>query len=108
MPRPCQRVRLESGLKLDINRLVRRGFIEPGAVTGPRAIGWTNNYTGEQIAVASITANMSGTDEGWLHIKSWKEGSFNQRIVLAARPRHFGGRQWFFLCPYQNRRAMVL
>jgi hypothetical protein len=31
MPRPLQRVCLESGLKLDLNRLARRGFIKPGA-----------------------------------------------------------------------------
>ena len=29
MARPTQRARLESGLKLDIKRLARRGFIDP-------------------------------------------------------------------------------
>ena len=23
-------------------------------------------------------------------------------------PRHFGGRQWYFICPYMNQRASVL
>jgi hypothetical protein len=41
MPRPLQRVRLESGFKLDLNRLARRGFIKPGAITGPVGIVWT-------------------------------------------------------------------
>jgi hypothetical protein len=85
MPRPCQRARLESGLKLNINSLVGRSLTEPGEAIGARAIGWTNNYTGEQIAVATITGDMRGTDEGWLHIESWKQGGFDRRIVLAAR-----------------------
>jgi hypothetical protein len=32
MPRPRQRVRLESGLKLDLNKLMRNGFAKPGAM----------------------------------------------------------------------------
>jgi hypothetical protein len=31
-----------------------------------------------------------------------------QHITLIARERHFGGRQWYFLCPYLNRCASVL
>ena len=53
MPRPCQRVRLESGLKLDLNRLARRGFIQPGAYKGSR-ISWTNSYTGERSIAARL------------------------------------------------------
>ena len=33
---------------------------------------------------------------------------FDQRIILVARPRHLGGRQWYFTCPYENRRVSVL
>jgi hypothetical protein len=104
MPRPCQRVRLENGLKLDLNRLARRGFIDPGGYKGS-GISWTNNYTGEPIASGFITADLIGPDEGWFRIQI---GNLDQRIILVARPRHFGGRQWFFVCPYLNRRAMVL
>lgn len=32
----------------------------------------------------------------------------DQRIILVARPRHFGGAQWYFICPVMNRRASVL
>ncbi len=106
MPRPLQRVRLETGLKLDINRLARRGFIQPGAQTNG-GINWTNNYTGEQIASGIITADMSGTDRphGWFRIQI---GNLDQLIHLVARPRYFGGRQWYFVCPYMNRCASVL
>src|SRR5271169_2235192 len=42
---------------------------------------------------------------------AWFEISINgltQRITLVARRRHFGGHQWFFLCPATGRRATVL
>jgi hypothetical protein len=104
MPRPCQRARLECGIKLDLNRLARRGFIDPGGYKGS-GISWTNNYTGEPIASGFITADMSGPDEGTFRIKI---GSLDQRIVLVSRPRHFGGRQWYFICPRMNRRVSVL
>jgi hypothetical protein len=105
MPRPCQRARLENGLKLDINRLVRRGFIKPGAASGPIRIKWTDSYFDEEIASGVITADLADPHSGWLRIQI---GQLDQRIILMARPRHFGGRQWFFLCPHLHRRAMVL
>jgi hypothetical protein len=89
MPRPCQRACLESGLKLDINRLARRGFIRPGGATGPVGIRWTNSYFDEEVASGIITTDMSGRDEGWFRIQI---GQLDQRIILVARPRHFGGR----------------
>jgi hypothetical protein len=105
MPRSLQRVTLEGGLKLDINLLARFGLIRPGAATGPVGIRWTSNYTGDEITTGIITAHMSGTVEGWFRIQI---GSLDQRIITVARPRHFGGRQWFFMCPCLNRRCMVL
>ena len=43
--------------------------------------------------------------EGWFRIQL---GSLDQRITLVSRPRHFGGRQWYFMCPIMNRPASVL
>jgi hypothetical protein len=75
MPRPRERVCLQEGLKLDVNRLARAGFIAPGAAKGPVAI---------------------------------RTGNLDQQVVLVAHSRHFGGRQWDFVCPHLNRRASVL
>lgn len=69
-----------------------------------RGVG-RNSYWDDEVASGVITANMSDTYEGWLDIEL---GQLQQRIFLVARPRHFGGHQWFFACPYLNRRAMVL
>jgi hypothetical protein len=48
---------------------------------------------------------MSGHSEGWLRIGL---GSLDQRIMLVAKQRHFGGRQWYFVCPVKNRPVSVL
>jgi hypothetical protein len=98
-------VNLHDGLKLDINRLARNGFIMPGAKTGPVGIRWSHGYWGE-IASGVITANMSGTQEGWFRINM--SGGNDQWISLAPHPRNFGGRQWYFVCPVIKRPASVL
>lgn len=105
MPKPCQRVRLESGLKLDLNQLIQQGIIQPGMYSGPVGMWWMNNYTGEQIASAFITADMRSFVDGWFRIEI---GGVLQRITLVSDRRHFGGRQWYFMCPHLNRRASVL
>jgi hypothetical protein len=48
---------------------------------------------------------MRGPYEGSFRIKI---DSLDQNIHMVARPRHFGGHQWFFVCLYRGRRAMVL
>jgi hypothetical protein len=100
-----QRVRLESGLKLNLNALAQRGVIRPGAYAGPVGIAWTNSHTGEQFASGLITAEMSGRYDGWFQIQV---GQLHQRINLITQPRYFGGQQWYFVCPYTHRRALVL
>jgi hypothetical protein len=105
MPRPGHRVRLENGLKLDINRLARKGFIQPGAVTGPIGIAWKDDCW-DTTTSGIIWADMRGPKQGWLRIIII--GSLDQRVVLEALPRHYGGSQWFFRCPYLLRRASVL
>jgi hypothetical protein len=91
-------------LKLDINFLARRGLIVPGSATGPHAIRWVNS-DGLEIASGWISADMRGDSDGSLHIQI---GEFGQTITLVTLARHYGGRQWFFLCPVMNRRASVL
>jgi hypothetical protein len=104
MPRPRQRVCLQDGLKLDLNRLARKGFIKRGANIGGRGITWTHSYRGE-IANGIISADMSGSNEGWLRIQL---GNLDQWISLVPQNRHFGGRQWYFRCPVKGRLVSVL
>jgi len=105
MARPRYRVRLEDGLKLDLNRLVRQGLARPGFTVGPNVIRWTYTYSGEEVASGFLTADMENPSAGWMRIQL---GQFDQTIYLQSRPRHFGGRQWYFICPGTNERVSVL
>jgi hypothetical protein len=104
MPRPRHRVCLQDGLKLDLNQLARQGFIKFGADIGARAVSWSDSYR-RGIARAVIFADMRDCSRTWFRIAM---GGFLQQITLVSRPRHFGGRQWFFLCPATGRLATVL
>ena len=98
------RVCLQDGVKLDLNRLARKGFIRRGANIGLRGITWSHPYWGD-IGSGMISADMVGPAEGWFRIQL---GSLDQRIRLVSHPRHFGGRQWYFVCPVMNRIVSVL
>jgi hypothetical protein len=105
MPRPRQRACLESGLKLDINKLARQGVLRPRAQAGPFTFRWTNSYTGETVATALITTHLQSDYGGWFRIQI---GELDQWIALVAQPRHFGGRQWYFKSPVTGRCCSAL
>jgi hypothetical protein len=87
MPKPRQRVCLQNGLKLDINKLARQGLLQPGAKAAPFMFRWTNNYTGETVATALITTHLLDY-AGWFRIQM---GELDQWIDLVS----FGGRhEW--------------
>jgi hypothetical protein len=104
MPRTRSRVCLQDGMRLDLNRLARKGFIKFGENIGMRGIVWKNSYWGE-IVRGIISADMTDPHDSWLGIQI---GESTQRITLVSRSRHFGGRQWFFVCPATDRTATVL
>lgn len=88
MARPRQRVSLQDGLKLDLNRLARKGSVRHGANIGGRGITWTHSYWGD-IATGMISADMSSNNEGWFRIQL---GSLDQWIAsLHVRVISVGG-----------------
>jgi len=68
-------------------------------------IRWTYTYTGEQIAVGVINTTVNQSGFGLLQVKI---GNFKQNITLVGLPRHYGGQQWYFVCPETNLRASVV
>ena len=79
MSRNRQRVPLEAGQRLDINRLRRDGLM-------PR--------------------DLHGAKAGSLRV-TYPDG-FEQEIIFVSRKRHLGGRQFYFVCPSTGRRCSVL
>jgi hypothetical protein len=105
MPRDLQRVCLQHGLKLDLNRLIRDGIVRSGERTGPISIQWINRDTGGIRTSGKITSDLLDGEAGWFHFES---RDLDQRIHLVAQARHFGGRQWYFSCPFSRRSVSVL
>ena len=105
MPRQRHRACLQHGIKLDLNRLARQGLVKPGAQTGPFVIRWMNTYWQEEVASGLISADMQREPEGVLRIQI---GELDQTIILIASRRHYGGQQWYFICPAMNLRASAL
>jgi hypothetical protein len=105
MPRSLDRVCLQDGIKLDLNRLLRRGFLFLNGRTSGAGIQWTNSYWGD-VAIGTMSADMTGERLGWFSIRV--DGAEDQHIHLRAKPRHFGGRQWYFACPTTQASVSVL
>jgi hypothetical protein len=105
MPRTRQRVRLQDGLWIDLNKLLRDGF-GPPPETNFRASGirWVSSHSGE-IASGLLAISKEGEDRGSLRIVM---ETLDQRLELIAQPRHFGGQQWYFKCPVTHRRCSVV
>lgn len=80
MPRARQRVCLEYGQRLDINQLRRDGL---------------------------MVKDLNGASAGTLLVK-YPEIGFTQEIAFTSRSRHYGGRQYYFVCPFTARRCSVL
>ena len=102
---------LELGVDLDINQLLRDGFIEPGQMTQLKDIHWLDD-DGDVKANAQIAADMT---KGSTVANAARYGTMrivadwiDQTIQLVAFPRHFGGQQWYFVCPRANRYVSVL
>jgi hypothetical protein len=96
---------LESGLKLDINRLVKAGFIPPLGSIATLRWSWSDGYTGQRVATATLRVERLTDRLGECGIEI--NGRW-QLVWLEASPRHYGGVQWYFICPVTKRRVSVL
>lgn len=105
MARQRYRTPLESGLSINLSRLLKQGIAQPGRFSAGR-ICWSDNW-GQDLGSAVIACEMSDpeTGEGWMGIRL---GELQQRIIMVSRKRHLGGYQWYLMCPGMNQRCLVL
>jgi hypothetical protein len=97
-------MRLEDGLKLDLNRLRRQPTVQSGPVAWT-PINWDLRYPAGATLSGLLVWHYSSATRGSIHLFL---GELSQAINLVAAPRHFGSAQWYFLCPIVRQRASVL
>jgi hypothetical protein len=105
VPRPGYRVRLESGFRLNINQLAKVGGIPPVGSISLLSKSWSDSYTAETSATAMLRIERQ-TDR-WGSCTISMNGR-QQRVSIQGSPRHYGGLQWYFICPVMNRVISIL
>src|SRR5262249_35153906 len=105
MSRPRQRACLHDGLKLDLNKLIRRGTVQPGWKAGHTSSSGPMTTAGGPIASGYITADMTGSERGWFRFQGDDRDEWTD---LVACKRHFGGRQWYLRSVAIGRRARAI
>jgi hypothetical protein len=99
---------VESGLALDINRLIRQRWLVPGACTSG-ALTWSNTVTGKDVASIGYTASMVDPDDAWVKLRYLADDvRQDYRVPIASTPCHYGGRRWWWKCPRSGRRVAKL
>lgn len=97
MSRDRQRLTLESGPKLDLAKLIPSGAGKPGT-----HIQCVLTYGSDE----TVTAILKLSDSGGLMEVSFR--GRQQSFSLVSHPRHFGGLQWYAVCPSSKRHVRVL
>ena len=92
--RPRRRMLLDNGICFDVNVLVRAGL----------KTGTCKILVNTQEVAADLHVD-DGDGRGRLRLQ---HPDFDQTIGLTAVARHFGGRQWYWLCPMTGDRCSVL
>jgi hypothetical protein len=96
---------------LNLACLFADGTLRANACTAG-TLRWTNTRTGKERASLGFRAEL-GPDSGTLTL-NYSHGPDSERkavtctIPLDTVPCHYGGRRWYFRCPYTHRRALKL
>jgi hypothetical protein len=103
MTRPRERIPLEDGLKIDLNKIHVQAILN-GEPT-QQVIYWDSRYSGDARTIGLLVWRLSSATRGSMRLLL---RSLDQSVNLVAAPRHFGGVQWYFLCPFLRQPASVL
>jgi len=105
--------KLDEGLRLDINKLVREGLIPRRNIHQFGTLTWTSKRTGEKTASLGFETNTTDSDDMWIRLYYTvtiqdEKHDVDYKIRLTTTQPHYGGKRFWFLCPSTNRRTSVL
>lgn len=107
-----KKTKLDEGLKLNINKLVRDGlFPSRGWTTG--TLEWTYTRTKEHYAGIGYEINTGNPDDMWMRVRytttiCGEKHDMDYKISITTTKPHYGGRRFWFICPRTGARAAVL
>ena len=97
---------IEDGLVLDLNKLIRDGLFRPGTWSGD--IIWSEVDSGREVACIGYEAHMD-EERGWARLRytttngwSGQKAHHDYRIELTTTSQPFGGRRWWWVCPWRD------
>jgi predicted RNA-binding Zn-ribbon protein involved in translation (DUF1610 family) len=106
----CERkLTVEECFSLDINILVKDGFIKLG-YRDSDVIVWTNQITGMELGSCEVQADITNIDDSWISFtyKTLTSEQISQGIYLLATTPNYGGIRWWFECPDCGKKVIKL
>ena len=103
---------VESGLTLDLPKLLRDGHFRPACGWGG-ALRWTDTYSGRHIASIGYQGHL-GDEDGRVRLThtttllTGEKHAADYWVGLTTTPQPFGGRRWWFVCPRTGERVAKL
>ena len=110
--RRSSKAKLEDGLRLDLNRLLRCGQLRKHSWTSG-TLTWSYVGCGEVIATVGYESDLSASDYQWLRLyytitRYDEKTKMDYKIRLAKTRTNFGGERLWFICPLTGKRSSVL
>jgi hypothetical protein len=94
-----EKVTVESCYVLDLARLLRQGWVKPGAFVTSN-ISWSNARTGKEQASIGLQANLYDLHAAWVRLHySVGDKPQDYRVWLRRVPCRLGGFRWWWQCP---------
>jgi hypothetical protein len=99
---------VESGLTLDLKRLIRQRDILPGRhISG--SLMWSDARSGEKIASIDFEASLVSQAHAWARLRYIDDGQLKDYLVqIEASPCNYGGVRWWWVCPISGQRVAKL
>ncbi len=100
--RPLSKLVVEQCISLDVNRLARRRMLRPDS---DGRIELEDPSTGQRVGSARCMLGPDLGDHMYLTVRlgrGWGQEEEGMEYVVELQPSepHFGGRRWWFLCPF--------